>query len=171
MLRQLRIEMDRFGQMKRSSWKPLPHSLSSDPHGDVKQLEHYFISSKTTTRTARNFEASSCARGISAIRSESFYEKTQPRAHRIGSVRTDRVRRAILDPRANVDTHRCLRDQTDIDGGREICARRIRYFASRPTKLKFILAQTVAPQCMSASIRPAWTRTSERLNALIAIPL
>ena len=62
MLRQLRIEMDRFGQMKRSSWKPLPHSLSSDPHGDVKQLEHYFISSKTTTRTARNFEASSCAR-------------------------------------------------------------------------------------------------------------
>jgi hypothetical protein len=31
MLRQLRIEMNRFGQMKRRSRKPLPHSLNSDP--------------------------------------------------------------------------------------------------------------------------------------------
>jgi hypothetical protein len=61
--------------------------------------------------------------------------------------------------------------ETDMDEWREICARRIRYSASRPTQLKFILAQTAAPQCLSASIRPAWTRACERLNALIAMPL
>jgi len=49
-----------------------------------------------------------------------------------------------------------------------MCApRRIRYFASRPNKLKFILAQTVAPQCMSASMSPAWTTNERTLNALI----
>jgi hypothetical protein len=33
MLKRLRIELDRFGNMRRSSGKPLAHSLNSDPKG------------------------------------------------------------------------------------------------------------------------------------------
>jgi hypothetical protein len=54
MLRHLRTEMNRFGQMKRSSWKPLPHSLNSDPHAtgfclpsDVKQLEQFGVAKRS----------------------------------------------------------------------------------------------------------------------------
>jgi hypothetical protein len=50
MLKQLRIEMNRSGQMKRRSGKPLPHSLNSDPHATgfaclatMKQLEQFGV--------------------------------------------------------------------------------------------------------------------------------
>jgi hypothetical protein len=56
MLRQLRIQMNRFGQMKRGSRKPLPHSLNSDPHAaglclpsDVKQLEQFGVVKRSPT--------------------------------------------------------------------------------------------------------------------------
>ena len=202
MLKRLRIELDRFGNMRRSSGKPLAHSLNSDPKKDnsssiedaasplsrgrrhclrpqrLRFRDRYSMADTYgLNRYFRNVDFGNLeqARVLGNISSQvkAFPLEDLPRAHRI----TDRSWSCHFGP-ANqhpkpASHHRRLSmsmDQTDIDGWREICARRIRDFASRRTRLKFILAHTAAPRCLSASIRLAWTRTSGRLNALTAMP-